>query len=412
MIVKSKTNKSHYCNIPLYNPTKEEKQEIVKTILGSLNFMAYKKLKTKYACYCSWCDQYGLYTKDQFKQIRASKICPNCLRNIRTTTNLQIGDRQFIQISKGKDTYGYTAKLNWEFNKKPKLSLYQCLYTDRSQVSYRRGCVRNMYSLSGSYNLKDWFKCETYKYLGFFLFYKIHDNWFYEVQRTKKQVYESYKLTDVKSNQQKLIIDNIFNKNQIHYIINFDLKKADDVLKYNRYIRENEFEEILEKPLNIFFLDYLSRNHIKIKDFVDYIDDCKTLGIKVDKPKDFIEAHKRTADMVTELMYKNRKKALLKRFKDLESHSYANEDIEIKPFKTAKEIINAGSKLNNCIGTYIEKYAKGKTDLYYLEEKHKLIACIEIKHNKLIQARIVNNADYKKPVLKKWCKLNNFRIGA
>lgn len=410
MIVRSKTNKSHYSNIPLYKPNKDEIEQIKKVLIGAKCFLSYKKLKTKYACYCSWCNDYKLYTKDEFKQIRASKYCPVCLRQVKTTTMQHLTSRDFITIRKDKHIYGYKVGMKWEFNKSIKTFISQCLYTTGNEISYRKGCVRNMYSLGDSYESEHWYKCDTSKYLGFFYDIKANNNYYYKNEKTKKQLYESYKLPDMKSNQEKLIKENLFNENQIYYILNFDLKTPKEVIKYNRYITDNHYTFLLDKPLNIYYLDYLSRNKINIKDYRDYMQDCITLDKKIGKPKNFNEEHKKLADIVTELMNKDKKGMIKRRYNKLSSHSYINKDVEIKPFKTVREIINAGNKLNNCIGTYINDYAKGKTDLYYLAKSNKILACIEIKKGILEQARIINNKQCNDPAIKKWCKLNNFAL--
>lgn len=410
MIVRSKTNKSHYSNIPLYKPNKDEVEQIKKVLIGAKCFLSYKKLKTKYACYCSLCDKYNIYTLDEFKQIRASKYCPKCLRKVTTTTKQYLSLRDFIIIRKDKHIYGYKVAMKWQFNKKIKAYIDQCLYTTGNEISYRKGCVRNMYSLGDSYDNEHWHKCDTSKYLGFFYDIDQKRNWYYNPEISKKQLYESYILPDMKSNQEKLIKENLFNENQIYYILNFDLKTPKEVIKYNRYITENSYTYLLDKPLNIYYLDYLSRNKINFKDYRDYMQDCITLDMKIGKPKNFNEEHKKLADMITELMNKDKKGMIKRRYNKLSSHSYINKDVEIKPFKTVREIINAGNKLNNCIGTYINDYAKGKTDLYYLAKSNKLLACIEIKKGILEQARIINNKQCNDPAIKKWCKLNNFAL--
>lgn len=69
-----------------------------------------------------------------------------------------------------------------------------------------------------------------------------------------------------------------------------------------------------------------------------------------------------------------------------------------------------GKKLHNCVGSYSDSVYEGKTNIVLMtDEVGKLKVCIEVKHNKLVQAKLFGNKPvYYEPALQveiiKWAK--------
>ena len=52
--------------------------------------------------------------------------------------------------------------------------------------------------------------------------------------------------------------------------------------------------------------------------------------------------------------------------------------------------------MNHCVKTYAKRYALGETDIYMLREitkQDKSLVTVEIKNNRILQARTKNNGD-------------------
>jgi len=67
----------------------------------------------------------------------------------------------------------------------------------------------------------------------------------------------------------------------------------------------------------------------------------------------------------------------------------------IRPAKTLNDIKDEAKQQNNCVYTnYSESYAWGDTDIYFLRElksPKKSLVTVEVRNNKVVQARIKNN---------------------
>ena len=216
-----------------------------------------------------------------------------------------------------------------------------------------------------------------------------------------------FETINFKSNQKKIIITHFLNENQILAIRNFDLKSYDDVSKYSAYINKQMFLSD-DKILNIYYLDYLKRNNINYRTFLDYCGFLEKLNLKLDKPKDFNKAHDEASRKVRLLQEKENSKKIQKVYKSLINKSYLKGKYQIRPIKSAEDLIESGKELHNCLGTYISKYANRQCDLYVLIENEKLIGAIEVRHKKLIQALGKFNDDlkpYQNKIVKDWMKL-------
>lgn len=405
------TNKLTYLN---YKPTIQEQKDMARAILYTEGKMRYKRLKSgKYKVSCCRCGETYTVKDEDFKLIHASKICSHCNNEILKFTTIE-SEVLWKWIIKGNN--GFFMKIRDELGHKPKILICEQVLADDGNAIYRRNVVRNMYSLNRC-DTQGWKKVRYTDYTSYFYKYEYMDRNYKPI--TKKELYESYFMDklDLKSNQKKLIMDNLYNREQIKFIKMFNLKKAQDLYKYRAYISRNERdiwaindENIIE--LNEYYLHYLWKNKIKLLDFVDYIEQCEILKVKLDKPKDFNERHDAYSHRIAWLEDQEKNKRIQRRYKQYEKYSYKSKEIEIKPFKSVKEIIDCGERLHNCIARYASNYAAGNTKIFYLTEKGKLKAAIEVKKGRLIQARIKNNewCTRKQMIhINRWLKKNGWK---
>lgn len=398
-------------------PSKQEQEELAKAIIYVDAPLRYKRLKSgKYKVSCSHCGETYSVSEQEFKMIHASRICSHCHNDIHKFSTL---DTEYLHDYITKGNNGFYVVIKDKLGCKPKMIMCDHVLAYNDGKLYRRNVVRNMYSLN-RVDSKGWKQIKGYTdYTSYFYkLERIQERMKDNPAKTKKELYESYFLDNLKlkDNQKKMVIDNLYNRNQIKAIKLFNLKKAQDLYKYRAYITKNaQFIWALDVEsieLNEYYLHYLWKNKISLSDFFDYIEQCEKLNVKLDKPKDFQARHDAYSHRIAWSKNEKENQKIKRKYKIYQKYLYKSKDIEIKPFKNVKEIIDCGEKLHNCIGSYVGRYASGNTMIFYLTEKRRLKAAIEVKNGKLIQARIKSNKDCnrkQKYHIKKWLEKNGWK---
>ena len=377
------------------------KAKFVEVALRGYRYFYYKKLNNdSYQCWCGLCNTEKKYKKIEMNQIKKSRLCPNCYHDVILKTNKYPYENKIL----GRvNDIGYCISVVKEVGRKPKVNCRQVSYWTTGKRGakhfYARGIYRTMsYYSEFSYNPNDnEFKL---KHPNRYSCCSIEDM-FWDINRipeikpyTKKEYLSRFK-GELKSNQKKICIDNILNHYQMEAMRVFDLKSIKEIHKYNRYI--TEFSRDMEyhktsKILNIYYLDYLSRNNIRFSDFADFMEQCEALDIKLWKPKDFKKAHE---ELSKEFDLKKNEvfdKRIHRRYLSLQRNILESKDYTIKPLASSKEIVDVSTELHNCMATcYLEKYAKGQTDLYAMFVDGVAVIGIEVLNNKIQQVRTKYN---------------------
>lgn len=381
-------------------------EKINSKFMACQNKLFYKPLKNKVRIFCTSCNKYEYISKEELKQIQKSQVCPKCWKNIAMKKHTSEISQHCGVYYKNK---GYYCDWRFKFGCKPKLTAVECIkfnsHNNNIEVRYVQ---RMMFSwgLTFCHWKPDWKirknVAETYKYN----MYHLTD----EPPKScnKKEYYEQilkelgYPERLVKSTQRKMMEDYPLNINQVAFMLAFDLNKINDLYRNNTYIKKNAAAPwhyssstlsklklmALTKPLNIYYLDYLRKNKIGFHEYCDYIDQCKKLKFKLDKPKNFEYRHNKLAEIISIKRTEGLNSKIASRYNKLKKRSYKKGNVTIQPFKTNEEIIRCGKVLNNCIaGRYMEDYAKGKTNLYHLDVDEKMTIAIEEKNGRLIQAQ-------------------------
>ena len=91
------------------------------------------------------------------------------------------------------------------------------------------------------------------------------------------------------------------------------------------------------------------------------------------------------------------------RLGSLQRYCFASGDILIRPCASCQELINEGKKLEHCVGTYADRYAKGETDILLLrntEAPDLPFYTMEVKKGSIVQCRGKRNQQPTKEVAK------------
>ncbi|WP_214780270.1 PcfJ domain-containing protein [Bacillus sp. ISL-45] len=131
----------------------------------------------------------------------------------------------------------------------------------------------------------------------------------------------------------------------------------------------------------------------------DYIADCLKLGqdLKDDSilfPTNLYDAHQKTIEKVKVQEDKSLNELIAKRVKSLNKYCFNKDGFYIRPAASSIELLKEGKHLKHCVGTYAEKYAKGKTDLFLvrkLSDPETPFYTIEISNRRIVQARGLKN---------------------
>ena len=401
----------------LIEPTEKEHKVITNYMLHTEDLII-KKYKTRARIWCGQCDSEKTISLDLAKQVEKARICPCCFCAVNVHKgNFTYENDRLIRIG---DT-GHYYIVRKRVGRKPFVYHKQVAYWDGAKF-YARNIHMSMYQwvFTSDKTIDMWYKSKkdrdrhkkfrerrTNSWNGLPMQFS-NINTMYGIPNeviTKKEWLESLILPEFKSNQKKIVMDNLLNVKQMWAIKTFDLKSVKDVYKYNRWI--NKQGQIPEEPLNIHYLDYLYRNNISFIDYVDYLDQCDLLKLKPGKPKDFYKVHEELSREMKIMSKKDKEKLVKRRYKKLNEKSYEKKNIQIRPLENVRDIVTTGTELHNCIAGYVDRYAEGKTDLFVLLEDGLKTVAIEVKHGKLIQARAKYNKDPEpklRKIVNKWYK--------
>lgn len=382
---------------------------MAKTLITTTRKFIYQKTDAGYHVHCCECGYDDVVPYKRLKMMRDAKMCGKCGEQVTFTrmTNFQIDN--YITESDKESCDGYRIIFTCDFGQPKDIQYYHVYHRDNTG-EYVKYIVKYMYRLSFDLiNRNYWRKLRKYaEYSSQFFDYEYRKDFDFGKLKDK---YEDFML-EFKSNQKRFIMDGVYNKNQLAYIYYFDLNNPQELERNLKYIKDNRFYRELRqdtKKLNVHYLDYLSREQIKLVDYLDYADACHELGIKPEKPKK--EAFKDAHDKMTNALECKKNQEYIEKVKErgnqLKEYEYSKGDYIIKPFDDVSDIINTSQQLHNCIKTYIEKYATNKTDIFYCKCSDKLVMAIEVKDNQLIQCRTDFNGSPskdEKKFIRSWCK--------
>ena len=83
---------------------------------------------------------------------------------------------------------------------------------------------------------------------------------------------------------------------------------------------------------------------------------------------------------------------------------------------TAWQLRDGGREFNNCVYTYAKRVKDGECQIAFMaDDKGKLVACLEIRGDRLVQAKLkfnrpVKQDDEVQQEIIKWCKVKKIKI--
>ena len=208
-------------------------------------------------------------------------------------------------------------------------------------------------------------------------------------------------------------------KTTLHKIVKYIEKESDnytigdkgDIRKYsfNRYNNRKDIR--IERKQNL------------ANDWLEYLDWCQELGYNLDNmfiymPKNFKKVHDRTYKEYQELLdkkaaqeKKRRERAAKKKMEQaraaMEEIFAQNEDVKdafqikgkgliLRVPQSAEEIKAEGEALHHCVGTYVERVARGETMILFIRkasEPDKPYYTMEWRNNQVMQCRGSHNKE-------------------
>lgn len=152
-------------------------------------------------------------------------------------------------------------------------------------------------------------------------------------------------------------------------------------------------------------IKYCKNKAVRLNDYVDYVDMLKANGTDLRKEKaalkpcDFWEAHDREQARRITVRNKKQDEKIRKQIQKLEErYSFKACGIVMEPFASSAEIVTEGSRLNICIGNYVERYANGETILCKMRkegEPGKPWHAVEFnKRGEMVQCRGYRNSTF------------------
>ena len=412
-----------------YYPTEEQISVMGKiSYFSRSNKLMYREEDDGYLAYHPTCGRKGKISKKTFKQARGTHLCPFCFSEIKSTTkeNKQTGFN-FVRFGSLAESYGYYVLYEYNIDKEPFADCDQIYYASGNDCYHRYvGFDMFAHNLTLRTDRPDW-KYSKRSNWSNYTYQERHSYeecmWDYDYckeryisESTKRQYLEKEASYIVKSNQKKILMDNLLSRSQMEFIKVFDIKNMEDVVDNKAFIGKyhNHFYEFIRDGivLNTYYLDYLKRNKIDLGTYYEYIHNQLTLGFKLDKPTDFEHRLEVSREMMKAEEDKRLNIKIAERYEELPK--YEKENVTISPFKSSQEIRDCGKTLHNCIGGYVKKYADKTNDIYHLDLDGAITIALEITGNRLIQAHSDHNKECPANLfehIKTFCTTNGFELG-
>ena len=134
----------------------------------------------------------------------------------------------------------------------------------------------------------------------------------------------------------------------------------------------------------------------------DYLQDCTQLGLDLDDrevlfPADLETAHQRTIEQVRYQKNKKAAEKFEKQVKKIQSMTWEQDGLLIRPARTPGELTKEGKALHHCVGGYADRMAKGETAILLIRKVDAPdipYYTLEYRNGQVIQCRTSHNATY------------------
>ena len=178
---------------------------------------------------------------------------------------------------------------------------------------------------------------------------------------------------------------------------------------FNKLIKEYGYtpKSLLIYIDHLCTFEALDDTRFVVKELCDYCDMMSHISPKYDKyPRHFLTTHKIACRNYNRLKEKFDEEDFKKRITPNMEHSFGGFEF-IYP-KSTQEIKDEAVMQNNCVASYIKKVINGDCHILFLRRKsepNKSLCTIEVRNNKIVQAKLRFNDDITpelKEVVDKW----------
>lgn len=188
---------------------------------------------------------------------------------------------------------------------------------------------------------------------------------------------------------------------------------------FNNVFGYSNFKELVDKYIDVpkiykYFNDNnLSQNNIY--DYWDYINFAEKLKLDLNDssvlyPNDLMTEHDKLYEQILITNDKNIDNNIKNISKAININVYEDDKYIIFPASDINSLVDESNQMSNCVKTYCDKISKGECQIYFMRYKNnreKSLITIEVRNNKVVQARSRFNKDIneeEKKVIKKFEK--------
>lgn len=87
-------------------------------------------------------------------------------------------------------------------------------------------------------------------------------------------------------------------------------------------------------------------------------------------PQNLARSHDTLASEIKYEQDKEKERLFIERFNELYKFSYCTDNFEIHPARSPEEMVHEGKVLHHCVGSYVDKYAQGKTAIFFIRKRN------------------------------------------
>lgn len=237
----------------------------------------------------------------------------------------------------------------------------------------------------------------------------------------------TYDLTPIRWSKKGISMLGI-TKQELHYLqsgINLRAyrKVREECLKYKFSVKEAKMAYDLKKSkcqleLSAKLIRYLIAQKIDAGIYVDHIRMKEELGLPNENkylfPKNFGAMHEELSNRIKAKKSEEMAEKMLEITKKASKLCISDNLYKIVVLSTPDDLIEEGKQMHHCVGSYVERVARGDCLIYSVRKKEnpsKPLATIEVRNKKVIQVRAPHNGVPDKDIsnfVRKW--ENKFRL--
>ena len=167
-----------------------------------------------------------------------------------------------------------------------------------------------------------------------------------------------------------------------------------------RYLDYRDISKIPRGVGIIRFQNWMMKNKVNFKYYLDYLSLLKDLGIQLDEnliiPKDLGKAHDNAVELLNQMQREVNEKMYEKRLKAILKYENIVGDCAFLVPKDLNELVAEGKALHHCVGGsgYIDGHKQGKTTIIFIRQKEaieKPFYTLELKNESIVQLRGKHN---------------------